>query len=261
MQQTDELKKASLVLIRVIITSMFKRATFEEIIRYNPCSSLPKTPGKKSSKCATHRRLDKKEIRDFLTEAKNINDWYLNFYKFMLWAGTRCGEAAGIELRDLDFKNGVIHIRRTATIDEKGKSIIGDCTKTEAGVRDIPMIDEIREVIKNQRIINRTFFGKESDDFESRLFYLESGGIVTPSSVNFRIGIVIDSFNTQHPNDKLKRFTTHAFRDTFASCKVMRGTNNIKTVSALLGHASVRTTLDKYVDVPDEEKIRAMQTA
>jgi integrase len=260
----QELNKSSVQLIRVIFTGVFKRAMLEEIVKINPCSALSATPGKeviKDEKENVHRKLSPEELSIFLEEAESVNDWYLLFYRFMLCMGTRCGEAAAVELRDIDMKNNVIHIRRTATVDDDGKRIIGTSAKTKTGNRDIPITPEVAEIIKAQRKINSGLFGKMSEQFESRLFYSEYGKIITPQNVNTRIERTIAHYNAKHPDEKLKRFSSHSFRDTFASKKVMDEHVDIKTVSVLLGHSSTKITYDKYVKISDEEKVKAMQTA
>ena len=51
----------------------------------------------------------------------------------------------------------------------------------------------------------------------------------------------------------IKRFCMHALRHTFATRAIERGVQP-KALQMLLGHASLHTTMDKYVHVTDESK-------
>ena len=53
----------------------------------------------------------------------------------------------------------------------------------------------------------------------------------------------------------LKHYTFHVLRHTFASRALKCGVD-IKTLSEILGHSSVKITLDRYVYIREEEKIR-----
>ena len=67
-----------------------------------------------------------------------------------LYTGERRGEACGIILSDIDFEAGIIHIRRH--IEHIGnKPHILDGAKTEAGVRDIPLLKMLRDAIEPLR--------------------------------------------------------------------------------------------------------------
>ena len=70
-----------------------------------------------------------------LLEYAQQDDEYGLYYAFPFLTGVRCNELLGLLWTDLDFEKRVIHIRR---IQERDGSIT-DFTKTEAGMRDIPM--------------------------------------------------------------------------------------------------------------------------
>ena len=75
---------------------------------------------------------------------------------------------------DIDFKNNVIRINKTLTVDENGKIICGNKTKTEAGYRDVPInskiIKDIKEQIKyvNGNRLNLLFPNNKSNYMDAR---------------------------------------------------------------------------------------------
>jgi integrase len=57
----------------------------------------------------------------------------------------------------------------------------------------------------------------------------------------------------------IERFGVHALRHTFAS-KMIEGGVDIKIVSKILGHSSVRITYDIYIHVLDKHKKEAVES-
>ena len=55
----------------------------------------------------------------------------------------------------------------------------------------------------------------------------------------------------------IKNYTFHALRHTFVSRALASGMD-IKSLSEILGHSSVKITLDRYVHVNSQEKILQM---
>ena len=56
---------------------------------------------------------------------------------------------------------------------------------------------------------------------------------------------------------KIKRFSMHALRHTYATRAIERGMQP-KVLQKLLGHASIKTTMDRYVHVTDDSLQRAV---
>ena len=56
----------------------------------------------------------------------------------------------------------------------------------------------------------------------------------------------------------LRRFCMHALRHTYATRAIERGVQP-KVLQQLLGHASIKTTMDRYVHVTDESLAKAVQ--
>ena len=66
--------------------------------------------------------------------------------------------------------------------------------------------------------------------------------------------------NGDRPEDEagIKRFCMHALRYTYATRAIERGVP-LKVLQQLLGHASIKTTMDRYVHVTDESMSAAIR--
>mgnify|MGYP003362163759 CR=1 FL=1 len=56
----------------------------------------------------------------------------------------------------------------------------------------------------------------------------------------------------------IKRFCMHALRYTYATRTIERGIQ-LKVLQQLLGHASIKTTMDRYVHVTDDSLVNAVR--
>ena len=78
---------------------------------------------------------------------KNAIDYRPLFY-IELFAGLRMGEICALTPKDIDFINGVIHVRNTVTRGIDYEIKLGNTTKTHKGVRDVPINSCLVPVLK-----------------------------------------------------------------------------------------------------------------
>ena len=57
---------------------------------------------------------------------------------------------------------------------------------------------------------------------------------------------------------KIKRFCMHAIRHTYATRAIESGMQP-KVLQKLLGHASIKTTMDRYVNVTEDSLLKAIR--
>ena len=67
-----------------------------------------------------------------------------------MYMGLRVGEALALTINDIDLKYKKVNIHRTLTTDENNAVIMGNKTKTYAGMRIIPIPDFIYPYIVEQ---------------------------------------------------------------------------------------------------------------
>lgn len=158
-----------------------------------------------------------------------------------LFMGIRLGEICALQWKDVNFSDEIIHIEKTMQrlplYDEKADTkthIVIDVPKSEKSIRDIPIPSFMLELLKQYKsdcetyILTGTLNYIEPTVYE-RMFktYLKASGI---EDTNF-----------------------HTLRHTFATQAVEQGFD-IKSLSELLGHSSVKFTMEKYVHPSDTHK-------
>ena len=164
-----------------------------------------------------------------------------------LSAGMRIGEICALTWDDLDVENGIIHVRKTIqriyVIEEHRKytEVILDTPKTKNSIREIPMTKNLLKMIRPiKKIVNGNFYvlTNEPKPTEPRTYrnyykqFMQSLGL------------------------PLMKF--HSLRHSFAT-RCIESKCDYKTVSVLLGHSNISTTLNLYVHPNLEQKKRCME--
>lgn len=221
----------------------------DRIIEYNPAApvkALKRT--EPQARDNIHRALTREETRAFLSHAED--SWYYNLYVFLLATGCRIGEAGALEVCDIRKKS--IAISRTVTRTASGGYKIGDDTKTAAGRREIPITDEARRAIEQQRFITEQLFGK-LENLTDTIFRSPRGNVLKSSPVNEDIKRICKMAG-------LKYFGVHALRDTFATRCVESGMQP-KTLQTIMGHSDISMTMNLYAHCMPEtqqEQLKAV---
>lgn len=152
-----------------------------------------------------------------------------------LHTGLRIGEICALSWEDIDMKEKVIHVRATisrvresATDRISESHLILGSPKTKASVRDIPISSDLNAILKEMYQYapsNYVISDKES--------------FISPRTYEYRYHKVLEKCG-------LSSLNYHALRHTFATRCIEVGVD-VKTLSEILGHSNVSTTLNTYV--------------
>lgn len=171
--------------------------------------------------------------------------WY-DIIVVLLGTGLRAGEFCALTVDSLDFKNRTINVEWQLRKDENTKKIVLTRPKSKAGIRLIPMTQEVYNSLKNILSISK---GSNAEvDGVSGFLVLDSSGMPCYAqllSQAFRV--VIRSYNKTHSKQPLN-ISLHTLRHTFCTNLISRGAD-VKMVQYLMGHASVDMTLDIYTHI------------
>ena len=231
-----------------ILKSAFQMACDEDILVKNPCNfKLSSVIVKNTKKKYALTPEDQQRFLDFVKSDPRYYKHYDTFV-FMIETGLRIGELTGLTLKDIDWKNNRIMINHQLQVEPGKKRLYIETTKTEDGVRTIPLTPRaktsLENIVKNRnpKNIPETVI----DGYVGFLFLTRYG---LPRHV-FHYDEVfrncVDKYNRLHPI-QLPNVTPHILRHTFCTNCINAGMN-VKSVQYLMGHATSAMTLDVYAD-------------
>ena len=178
------------------------------------------------------------QLQAFLNEAKETGVYEMCYIE--LATGLRRGELLGLKWQDIDWKNGIIKVRRqVARVDG---AIVEAPLKTKNSYRAVTISQQAIEVLKTQK-------AKTNDEY---VFPSPNGGPISPDSVNNMLKRVLARAG-------IPKVRFHDLRHTFATIALQNGVD-IKTVSGMLGHFSAGFTLDTYAHVTTAAQKEAAET-
>ena len=184
------------------------------------------------------KTIPAEQLEAFLREAKETGVYEM--YYIEPATGLRRGELLGLKWQDIDWKNGIIKVRRQiARVDGE---IVEAPLKTKNSYRAVTISQQAIEVLKTQK-------AKTNDEY---VFPSPNGGPISPDSVNNMLKRVLARAG-------IPKVRSHDLRHTFATIALQNGVD-IKTVSGILGHFSAGFTLHTYAHVTTSAQKEAAET-
>jgi integrase len=183
--------------------------------------------------------LEEWQAKRFLATAKEHDPRHWALYVLALATGMRQGEILGLPRTRLDLTRRLVRVRQTLVL-VKGGFEFGR-PKTRASKRDIELRAEAVEVLRlhhKLQLEERMRLGGLPKDY-GLVFSTTVGTPIRRQNLQRR------SFKPLLEEAGLPDIRFHDLRHTFASIALGRGAN-INTVSKMLGHSSVKITLDVY---------------
>lgn len=208
-----------------IIAQAFNYALLSEYIYKNPFlikGNIIKPNSSKEKKKVVALTLN--EEKQFLKALESSDVKSKSVLYVAIFSGMRIGEILALKNNDIDFKNKLIHVNKTLTVNENGKIVTGS-TKTYAGTRDVPILDILYNILKNLSFNNE----------------------------NLSKSVVDKEIRQVCKLAKIKSISVHVLRHTFATRCIEAGMQAI-VLQRILGHSNIQTTLNIYADVFNEFK-------
>ena len=246
-----------ITMIQSTLKGIFTSAFDDRILMYDPSIHLKKPAAKE----ATEKRALTPEERKRVEEVCAAHEDGL-YLALMHYLGVRPGEARGLQWGDIDWEEGIIHVQRD--IDYKANGSAGKL-KTKSSDRLLPMPQKLSTLLWAKRGLPDVYI----------LTAPVSGGALSKTSAErawIRLMIAcgmaeeisqeIPAPSTTRPKDDrnardLRRhykplITPHTLRHNYAT---MCWENDIDVYSAmrLLGHSSIKTTMDIYTHLTDSQ--------
>lgn len=243
--------------IRMTIKQILEAAIDEGLIYKNVAQNLSLPP-----KIVQEKRALSDDEKAGIKNA-DFTDYEKVFVYILLYCGIRRGEILALSRQDINLKSHELNIKNTITFDGN-TPVFKPIPKTINGIRSIPIPDELFVILKNYLDHLNGFY----------LFEMEkANGIMSKSSYNklwkriiAKINIGAGGKNAEKATNEhaaipelkvIHGLTAHVFRHNYATMLYYNGID-VKDAQRLLGHASIKITLDIYTHL-DNNKSNAKE--
>lgn len=189
---------------------------------------------------------EKKEMRVLSLDEQKVLERYLlcdiDLYKLgvliALYSGLRVGELCALHWDDI--KDNRICVNKSYRRIKAGSSTVLEVStpKTTASVRIIPIPSSIQCIVEPFRSTGPVLKTRTGKQVEPRLMQLKFSKFISDCTI--------------------EKTNFHALRHTFATRCIEAGFD-VKTLSEILGHTDVKTTLNRYVHSSYELKQSNME--
>ena len=189
-------------------------------------------------------KANQRKIMEFVKN--NFTFQNLGIY-ICLSAGLRIGEVCALTWNDIDAEQGVIYVNKTIQRIylvgeiEKRTEVIIDTPKSKNSIREIPMTKELLRMVKPlKKVVNSSFF------------------VLTNSAAPTEPRTYRNYYKRLMKQLDIPALKFHGLRHSFAT-RCIESNCDYKTVSVLLGHSNISTTLNLYVHPNMEQKKRCIE--
>ena len=247
-----------------ILNGSFKLAVKKNVIRSNPAERCLGSVKKKINPPKnTKHSLEENQQQELLRYIQNNNKYsrYYPLFYLLAWTGCRIGEMLGLTWYDIDFVKETITIDHSLAytkIDGRYQFVIGN-TKTENGIREIPMLGDVKKILLEMReeagwskvvTVNKPKITIQNPG--AFLFVNSRNHLTPPVTVEHLLKKIITEYNKEARTTI--EATPHTFRHSFCCwlCENVSGENtmdDIKYIQSIMGHKDASTTLNIYSEL------------
>lgn len=258
-EKSKTLSYSSLKKVYELLNSCFNHAVAIRDMDFNPVMAV-KMPKKENLKkqaktIEVFSAMELEEIEQVATICyRTGRAKYKHVYLFILLANTglRTGEALALTWKDVDIEKRLIYVKKNASmvIDRNGetgkkyKTII-TTVKSKSGNRVIPCNEKAMEALDYLKK-----YQEEQNIYSDFVICNGHGGILNQKTLPHILEKILKAACVRYRN-------VHSFRHTFATNLIQAGVD-VKVVSQLLGHHSVKITYDTYVHTKLDSAIEAV---
>lgn len=175
-------------------------------------------------------------------------------YIFALGTGLRLGEILALTWDDISENMVTVNKNvKKVSLDNKWILLIQDTPKTKKSNRTVPIPKNILYELESHKLKQNDLKSKAGNLYTENnlIFATDHGKHIDPSNLNKR-------FKKSLKNANIKPIKFHSLRHTYATRLFENGIQP-KTVSDLMGHEDIQTTLNLYTWVLDSQKNKAVE--
>ncbi|GIP25450.1 site-specific integrase [Paenibacillus sp. J23TS9] len=215
-----------------LVQTAFKTAQRKEQIAKNPFDLLDKGSRPRAGKSKVDY-WTKEEVKQFFSV---LNHRHRILFVLAIYTGMRRGEILGLRFKDIDFENSQIRIRQTL----KPRGRVKEGGKNENAERSITISKFVQKELKRHKTVIIQERWEEKIDFKD-----DSYVVCHPDGQPASLGNFHKFWMRILKNTNMRQIRFHDLRHTCASLLLTSGAHP-KVVQELLGHSSIKVTLDLY---------------
>ena len=258
LQDQDGRSYSSIHTIRGVLRPAFQMAVDDDLLRKNPFQfELVSVIVNDSVTRDAITHDEKRKFLEFVKNDKHFCKYYDSIY-ILFYTGMRISEFVGLTIKDIDLKEKTINIDHQLQRTSQMQYII-EPPKTEAGIRIIPMQEEVCECFK--RIIQNRRKPKVEPMVGGKVGFLyldknEMPMVALHWEKYFQH--IVEKYNKIY-KVQMPKITPHVCRHTYCSHCASSGMNP-KHLQYLMGHSDISVTLNTYTHVDFDNVKKEVQS-
>ena len=240
------LSKKTIQDVIICLKNILKVANILEVAETKAISVLWGTGNNETKKQV--EAYNKDQVRKLVASLEDTPSFKNLGLLITIYSGMRIGEVCALQWKDIDLEEKVIRVNKSiqriyTEEDTTGKmktELLISTPKTKSSQREIPIVQPLFKMMKDFAKICRPD-------------YFVCSGTTTPIEPRtYR-----SYYKKKIEEIGLPHLKFHGLRHTFAT-QLIASKADVKTVSAILGHSDITTTLNTYVHPSRDDKRNAL---
>jgi integrase len=208
----------------------------------------PLSPGERN-----HTRISDARAAAWTEQRRKGAAQYAAIIRVAAMTGLRMGELRALRWEDVDWGNGVLHVRHNAPTSAPAGS--EEKAPKSGLVRSVPLTDQATVTLDTLSKRDRL------TDHDDLVFPAPTGAMIGGDKVRGAFYRALAAAGLGHLREKENPITVHDLRHTFGTLAVRAPRTSIKDVQAWMGHKDIKTTMRYLHHVPQHDAGRRLSEA
>lgn len=240
------LSKKTIQDVIICLKNILKVASILEVAETKAISVLWGTGNNETKKQV--EAYNKDQVRKLVASLEETPSFKNLGLLITIYSGMRIGEVCALQWKDIDLEEKVIRVNKSIqriyteedTMGKMKTELLISTPKTKSSQREIPIVQPLFKMMKDFAKICRPD-------------YFVCSGTTTPIEPRTYRSYYMKKIE----EIGLPHLKFHGLRHTFAT-QLIASKADVKTVSAILGHSDITTTLNTYVHPSRDDKRNAL---